>query len=146
MRLMSFNPEAYKARYHARNVRRQNRAENNEKISKKRLQRLGNMAKVAMGAKERPNVNEIRGKEVEQIAQNQMNILGLQEDQSVMYHPTEKSRFGGLSGRFWCRRKPGTMVTRKESRRNGCTKDVPLRWRSELKIILGRLQMRLIQY
>ena len=55
------------------------RTEQNKKRSKKRLQRLGNMAKVEMGAKEGPNGNEIRGKEVEQIAQNQMNILRLQK-------------------------------------------------------------------
>lgn len=47
-----------------------------------------------MGAKERPNSNEIRGKEVEHIAQNQRNILGLQEDPWAMYHPMEESRFG----------------------------------------------------
>lgn len=80
------------------------------------------MAKVAMGAKEGPNVNEIRGKEVEQIAQNQMNILGLQEDQSVVYHPTEKSRFGGSFRPF---------LVSAEARNNGHKKRIEKEWMHE---------------
>lgn len=95
------------------------RTEQNKKRSKKRLQRLGNMA---MGGKEGPNGNEIRGKEVEQIAQNQMNILGLQEDPRAMYHPVGKIA-------FWGPFRPTLVLA--EARNDGHKKRIEKEWMHE---------------